>query len=212
MPSTRAWLLAALALLLFFGSSAACSKDNANGRSCTPMASVACVGAGGCAGGQACNAEGTAYGACNCGAAASDDGGSALEGAGGGPRDSGGDRGSVPSGPPTTGAVHLSFALTRADGSPTTCEESPNIDRIGAKLSPKLSGSVNTYTFDCDARSGSILARPFGDYVLTVEARDADGGTIGASPSVDVSLAGEPCDRISRNDCVKDVDVTIKLD
>lgn len=34
---------------------------------CTPGQSVACVGPGGCAGGQACNADGTAYEACDCG-------------------------------------------------------------------------------------------------------------------------------------------------
>ena len=34
---------------------------------CTPGQSVACVGPGGCAGGQACNADGTAYAACDCG-------------------------------------------------------------------------------------------------------------------------------------------------
>ncbi len=34
---------------------------------CTPGASVACVGTGGCAGGQVCNADGTGFGACSCG-------------------------------------------------------------------------------------------------------------------------------------------------
>lgn len=40
----------------------ACSPS----RTCTPGASVACVGAGGCAGGQVCNAEGTGFAACDC--------------------------------------------------------------------------------------------------------------------------------------------------
>ena len=34
---------------------------------CTPGASVACVGTGGCSGGQVCNAEGTGFGPCSCG-------------------------------------------------------------------------------------------------------------------------------------------------
>jgi hypothetical protein len=34
---------------------------------CTPGKSVACVGPGGCSGGQACNAGGTAYATCDCG-------------------------------------------------------------------------------------------------------------------------------------------------
>lgn len=36
-------------------------------RVCAPGTSVACVGVGGCSGGQVCNAEGSAYGACDCG-------------------------------------------------------------------------------------------------------------------------------------------------
>jgi len=34
---------------------------------CVPGTSIACVGTGGCSGGQACNAQGTGYGACDCG-------------------------------------------------------------------------------------------------------------------------------------------------
>jgi hypothetical protein len=37
---------------------------------CTPGASVACTGPGGCAGGQVCNANGSAFGACDCGSSA----------------------------------------------------------------------------------------------------------------------------------------------
>jgi hypothetical protein len=37
--------------------------------SCTPGASVACVGAGGCRGGQVCLPEGGKFGPCDCGAA-----------------------------------------------------------------------------------------------------------------------------------------------
>lgn len=36
---------------------------------CSPGASVACVGAGGCSGGQACNAAGTGFAVCACGVA-----------------------------------------------------------------------------------------------------------------------------------------------
>lgn len=49
---------------------------------CTPGTSVACVGAGGCAGGQVCNAAGTGYGACDCGGtdAGLPDGGMPIDG------------------------------------------------------------------------------------------------------------------------------------
>jgi hypothetical protein len=36
---------------------------------CVPGSTVECVGPGACRGGQACNAQGTGYGVCDCGAA-----------------------------------------------------------------------------------------------------------------------------------------------
>jgi hypothetical protein len=64
------FLAACAALSLACGSS---SGGSGTSTSCTPGASVACVGAGGCQGGQACNADGTGYGDCVCGSG--DDGG-----------------------------------------------------------------------------------------------------------------------------------------
>jgi hypothetical protein len=46
------------------------------GSSCTPGISVACEGAGGCSGGQACNADGTGFGTCVCAVASSSSSGS----------------------------------------------------------------------------------------------------------------------------------------
>ncbi|HSQ66925.1 MAG TPA: hypothetical protein VLM85_27085 [Polyangiaceae bacterium] len=48
--------------------SSACSNNSA--KSCTPGASVACAGPGGCSGAQVCSADGTSYGVCDCGDAA----------------------------------------------------------------------------------------------------------------------------------------------
>jgi hypothetical protein len=49
----------------------ACGSSSSDGGSsataCTAGASVACIGAGGCSGGQVCNASGTSYGDCVCG-------------------------------------------------------------------------------------------------------------------------------------------------
>lgn len=50
---------------------------------CTPGRSEACVGPGGCAGGQQCNAEGTGYGACDCGSMMTVDSGTTTMDAGG---------------------------------------------------------------------------------------------------------------------------------
>lgn len=41
--------------------------DHPESRACVPGAAVACVGPGGCAGGQVCDDDGSAYGPCDCG-------------------------------------------------------------------------------------------------------------------------------------------------
>ncbi|HVY28654.1 MAG TPA: hypothetical protein VHB79_18990 [Polyangiaceae bacterium] len=46
------------------------AKPPAAPRVCVPGATQACVGPAGCSGGQACSADGTRYGDCNCGSAA----------------------------------------------------------------------------------------------------------------------------------------------
>jgi hypothetical protein len=89
-------------IVLFFGAAgflAACGDDDPPTGVCTPGASAACVGAGGCAGGQVCNADGSGFGACDCGGAvdAGRDGGP-------GPVDSGpADSGPADTGPADTG-------------------------------------------------------------------------------------------------------------
>ena len=54
---------------------AACGTDDEDS-GCTPGESQGCVGPGGCQGGQACLADGTGYGECNCGGSPRTDGGS----------------------------------------------------------------------------------------------------------------------------------------
>src|SRR5258708_16718185 len=62
---------AAISMLIACGGSSPTlsSGSEAGTTVCTPGASVACIGAGGCAGGHVCKADGSGYGACNCGAA-----------------------------------------------------------------------------------------------------------------------------------------------
>jgi hypothetical protein len=67
-----AWLtLAAVpcAIALACGSS---SNSGNGGGTCSPGQSIACVGVGGCAGGQACNSDGSGYGPCLCGSPGGD--------------------------------------------------------------------------------------------------------------------------------------------
>jgi hypothetical protein len=49
------------------GATAAAPAAAVPARACTPGASQACVGRGGCAGGQACLADGSGFGPCDCG-------------------------------------------------------------------------------------------------------------------------------------------------
>ena len=71
---------------------AACgsSSGSASLPVCTPGQSVACVGTGGCSGGQVCAADGQAFGACACGSV-NDGGGSDAEPSADASRDAGGD-------------------------------------------------------------------------------------------------------------------------
>jgi hypothetical protein len=54
------------------GSSSSTLGDGGAHTMCVPGASVACVGAGGCAGGQVCSLDGTHYGSCDCSAGGPD--------------------------------------------------------------------------------------------------------------------------------------------
>ena len=49
---------------------------------CVAGKSESCIGPGGCAGGQQCNADGTGFGACDCGGSVSTDAGSTVTDAG----------------------------------------------------------------------------------------------------------------------------------
>lgn len=60
-------MLLRFALTLLFVLSACGDDDGGPARVCDPGATQTCVGVGGCAGGQACNADGTGFGACDCG-------------------------------------------------------------------------------------------------------------------------------------------------
>lgn len=51
-----------------------CGGDRTLAPPCVPGQSIACVGPGGCAGGQVCNAAGSGYGACDCAGRTSDAG------------------------------------------------------------------------------------------------------------------------------------------
>ena len=93
---------------IFLALLARCGGDTnsavpADAASCFPAETRQCVGPGACQGGQICNADGTAFGFCDCGADASVDG-SGGAGAAGGAASGGASSGGVGGGPTDGGA------------------------------------------------------------------------------------------------------------
>jgi hypothetical protein len=98
---------------------------------CIPGQSIACVGSGGCAGGQACNADGTAYLACDCGLGPDAGPSPSPDDAGSSPVDAGpsgsADSSSGPSfdsggGPPSSDSGAANLWDSGSDGSSTGSE------------------------------------------------------------------------------------------
>jgi hypothetical protein len=81
-----------------------CGSSSAK-KACTPGQSVACIGVGACEGGQVCNADGTAYGACQCGTNPGTGGSSAGAGGKGGSGGTGGGAGGSIGGAGGTGGA-----------------------------------------------------------------------------------------------------------
>lgn len=92
---------------------ASCGGDDGGDPPCVPGVAVACVGPGGCAGGQMCRADGSGFAACDCGAGldASVDGGDAPRD--GAVTDSGGDA------DVTDGAADATMGDAESDAHPT---------------------------------------------------------------------------------------------
>lgn len=97
----------------------ACGSSSSNGGSasgaCVAGASVACTGAGGCSGGQVCNASGTALGDCVCGAG-TDGGPSTSDASSDASSDAHVDEASVDAGVPFTSPKSLAGLTLWVDG------------------------------------------------------------------------------------------------
>jgi hypothetical protein len=72
----RGALVAALVVAPLAALDGACGSENAAPEACPPGRALACVGKGGCNGGQACNEAGTGFGECVCPGAGETDSGS----------------------------------------------------------------------------------------------------------------------------------------
>jgi hypothetical protein len=155
---------------------------------CTPGASVACVGTGGCAGGQVCNAAGSGFGACECALPA--DAGSVDAGADDmSVADAGaGDMSVADGGPPFVCLADVTYgdvvpvnaqadAITGIDDVHLYAELSTAPDP--AQLSLRLSGGYGVFT------GGSIAPG-----VYTITGDEADPRTCGVCLSI--AVPGEP--------------------
>jgi hypothetical protein len=159
------------------------------GNTCTPHQSVACVGAGGCAGGQACNDQGTGYLDCNCG-----DGGAVASNA---PADAGSDATLLP---PTF------LMKCFCDGMLNTATLYPSLDGGTITILRNwTSGDINSCTYTgtlgsgCDTVAGTyVCGAPYSgsgkwSAYFTGEKSDA-GCTLGSTWQEQEAFTGEtPC-------------------
>jgi len=76
----RGLSLGAVGMILFGVQASGCSSS----KSCIPGQSIACVGVGGCRGGQQCTTDGSGYGPCQCGSSTSATGSGGTTGTSGG--------------------------------------------------------------------------------------------------------------------------------
>lgn len=182
---------------------AACSDDDppATQQTCVPGASVACVGAGGCAGGQACKADGTGYAECVCGAAANDGGDVSTP--------DGGDA-SPPAVTPTLGGQHFTWTLKKGDQT-LTCAAA-GADSIAVTYTPTGSVDFTEKKLPCAPGEGTTLDLPFGSYKVNIAAVNAASQSLGESVSIDATFSSSPCDSVSGTSCIRSVTVTLPID
>jgi hypothetical protein len=184
---------------------------------CTPGASVACVGAGGCAGGQACSADGAGYGACVCGG--NGGGNTGGGGGGGGGADasaldgSATDATSDASPTPTKGGVHVTWTLRKAGTmAALTCADVTGQNGVDVVVTKSGTTTAIENLFVCTAGLGDVLDLAFGSYTVSSTIVNAQSQGLGSAPAQVTTLAASPCDQIISGQCVKSVAMTIIVD
>jgi hypothetical protein len=152
----KCYVLFALAMGLPFV--VACTSASSG---CTPGASVACTGPGGCRGAQTCNSDGASLGSCVCGGSAAD--GSTSGGNG----DSGGSGLCAPCWAylacAQNGIIDAKTPLVYLDGTKNsdgscTLSQSQNTDGVP----PAQSGSRTILTLDCNGKTDQGSAWNYG--------------------------------------------------
>ncbi len=155
LPRARSFGLAALALAALTLGVACSSEPISAPPGCVPGQSIACVGAGGCAGGQVCRADGTGYDECQCGApdaatdASPDDGSTTDTGADDAAPDT-----STPSDSATDDSATADAATDAADAADSSSDAAPDADAAPADTGPDPNkdddGDGYKYIDDCN--------------------------------------------------------------
>jgi hypothetical protein len=188
---------------------------NCGSRVCAPGQSVLCNGPGGCLGGQVCNADGTAFGVCDCGSTGGGAGGGGGTGGGtggggvgggtGGGADGGTDGGSGGDGGsgPTEGALRTVWTL-QTSAFVKTCAEA---GATGISVVFTLQGTSTAFnrTFNCPAASSTGTADainiPFGTYTVVVSATDSANQAVGSAPEEVLTFDATNCAPLLQGDC-----------
>ncbi|MEZ4338521.1 MAG: hypothetical protein R3B82_18020 [Sandaracinaceae bacterium] len=161
------------ALALLFGVTVSLGCDGST--ACVPGESVACTGPGGCAGFQICNAEGTGFGACQCGSP--DAGLDASTPPDAGPDASSPDASAPDAGPPVCGDGRLDGDEACDDGNDDACD---GCDACAVRRSLRFDGDRPRLQIDDGAFAA--LAEAF-----TVELRVRLGPGPGEPEAIEVS-------------------------
>ena len=175
---------------------------------CVAGASVACTGPGGCAGGQVCNAAGSGFEACLCGAADAGISVDANPSPDGGSTDDAGSAAPDAAITPTMGAIRVHWMFMRG---PTmlTCGDIATLDHISV-LATTATGATEDM-FPCAGGVGTTRDLAFGAYDFVVDATDGAGASLGSSPVRPVTLAASPCDAQVGTTCVQDETVVLQI-
>lgn len=207
MPIARRFVVSSAVLLSAACVVVACVGDDVTPSgpgttSCTPGTSTACVGPGGCAGGQTCNAQGSGYGACDCSTPVTDSASNDSGGSTDAVAEAEGDSAVAP----TEGALRVTWTLKQQDGGALGCGQFP-----GARVSVVLTdqdAAFSDHEFQCTFGQGDILDRAFGLYTYSASLVN-DAGALGYAPTAQVELVASPCDQILAGDCAQTVTVVI---
>ena len=134
------------------------------------------------------------------------------------PRDSGvGDGradGAIDAGPaPTEAALHVFWTIKGRTGNALTCAEVPNQYGVSTLITQLGDGGVGRdNVFNCTAGESVVLNLPFGQYALSPSIINSSGEILGEDSVEVLDLrAATGCDEIIAGDCVRRVNLVLKL-